>query len=307
MNALKDAYAIAVNYEGNNYCGLEIKWNYNEGFVDIAMPSYVPKVLQKFQHQPPTRPQHSPHRCTLPVYGQKVQLAPTNDTTPLLDAKGTKRIQSIIGSAIYYARAVDPTILPALNDIANSQAKPTQHTLQKTHQLLDFLATYPNAVIRYHASDMILHVDSDAAYLILQGAKSRIAGFFYLSDKMPPPPMIPNPQLNGPILVECKLLRHVVASSAEVETAGLFFNAQSAVPIRQALIALGHPQPPTPLKSDNSTAVNFANKSLRQKRSKSWDMRLNWLRYRQVQQQFHLFWKQGRYNEADYFAKILSM
>ena len=150
---------------------------------------------------------------------------------------------------------------------------------------------------------MILHVDSDAAYLILQGAKSRIAGYFFLTDKTPPPPMIPNPRLNGPILVECKLLRHVVASSAEAETAGLFFNAQSAVPIRQALIALGRPQPPTPLKTDNSTAVNVVNKSLRQKRSKSWDMRFNWLRDRHAQKQFNIFWKEGYNNEADYFTK----
>jgi len=149
----------------------------------------------------------------------------TTDVTPLLPTTHIKRIQSIVGSTLYYARAVDPTLLPALNDIANSQAKPTQDTLHKTNQLLDFLSTYPNAIIRYHSSDMILHVDSDAAYLILQGAKSRIAGYFFLSDKIPPPPTIPNPRLNGPILVECKLLRHVVASSAEAETAGLFFNA----------------------------------------------------------------------------------
>jgi len=46
-----------VNYDGDKYCGLNIKWNYKEGFVDISMPSYVPKMLQKFNHQPPTRPE----------------------------------------------------------------------------------------------------------------------------------------------------------------------------------------------------------------------------------------------------------
>ena len=146
---------------------------------------------------------------------------------------------------------------------------------------------------------MILHVDSDAVYLILQGAKSHIAGYFFLSDNTPPPPMIPNPRLNGPILVECKLLRHVVVSSTEVETAGLFFNTQSAVPIRQALIALRHPQPPTPLKTGQSTLpINHS-----AKHSKSWGMRFNWLRDRQVKKQFHIFWKEGCYNEADYFTK----
>ena len=31
---------------------------------------------------------------------------------------------------------------------------------------MDYLATYPNAYIRYYASDMILNIDSDAAYLV---------------------------------------------------------------------------------------------------------------------------------------------
>ena len=38
FNALRQAYEISVNYEGDKYCGLNIKWNYKEGFVDISMP-----------------------------------------------------------------------------------------------------------------------------------------------------------------------------------------------------------------------------------------------------------------------------
>ena len=40
--------------------------------------------------------------------------------------------------------------------------------------LREYLATYPNEKIRYHGSDMALYVDSDAVYLGLPNARSRI-------------------------------------------------------------------------------------------------------------------------------------
>ena len=76
-------------------------------------------------------------------------------------------------------------------------------------------------------------------------------------------------------MVECKLLKHVVSSAAEVETGGLFHNCQTAIMIRHILNALRHNQKPTPVKTDNSTAASFVNDLLKQKRSKSQDMRFH--------------------------------
>ena len=201
---------------------------------------------------------------------------------------------------MYYGRAIDYTILPALNDIASAQAQPTQRTRDKTQQLMDYLHTYPNAYLRYYASNMVLHVDSDAAYLVAPKARSRVAGYFHLSDH---PNVTKHPKLNGAILVECKTLRHVVSSSAEAEVAGIFHNAGMAVPIRYMLESLNHPQPATPLKTDNSTATGFVYDNIHQKRSKSWDMRYHWLRDRQTQQQFNIFWDKGTNNNSDYYTK----
>ena len=98
-------------------------------------------------------------------------------------------------------------------------------------------------------------------------------------------------------------MRHVVASAAEAETAGLFFNAQEALPIRYLLEQLGHKQPPTPLKTDNSTANSFVHSNIRQKRSKSWDMRFHWLRDKEALEQLNIYWEPGKQNDADYFTK----
>jgi hypothetical protein len=55
---------------------------------------------------------------------------------------------------LYYARAVDPTVLMSLNDIATEQTKATEKTQAATNQLLDYLATHPDATIRYYASHL---------------------------------------------------------------------------------------------------------------------------------------------------------
>jgi hypothetical protein len=47
------------------------------------------------------------------------------------------------------------------------------------NQMFDYLATHPDATIRYHASDMVLHIHSDASYLSVSNAHSRLGGLFF--------------------------------------------------------------------------------------------------------------------------------
>ena len=71
MNTLQENYDISINEEGRNYCGLNIDWNYQQGYVDISMPNYVYKALKKLAHPVPLRPQHAPHRWAQTAYGKK--------------------------------------------------------------------------------------------------------------------------------------------------------------------------------------------------------------------------------------------
>jgi hypothetical protein len=59
-----------------------------------------------------------------------------------------------------------------------NKKKQLKKTQAATNQLLDFLATHPDATIIYHAPDMILHIHSDASYLSVSNAHSRMGGFF---------------------------------------------------------------------------------------------------------------------------------
>jgi hypothetical protein len=145
------------------------------------MPDYVDQDLKKFNHPPPSQKQHALHKWVKPVYGscQPQNPAPLSKA-PLLDKHGTLRIQSISGTFLYYGRACDPCILPALNELTSEQASPTTDTVTNADMFMDYLHTYPNAVIRYHASDMILKITSDAAYLVQPRARSRAAVHYHL-------------------------------------------------------------------------------------------------------------------------------
>jgi hypothetical protein len=245
------------------------------------MDGYVEQALTEFEHEAPSTPYYAPSRYTLPKFGSKVQFAKIDETKPLTKEK-ISFIQRVVGKLLYYARAVDPTMLHAINDISLSASRGTEATLDATMFLLNYAHTFPNAEIIYRASDMVLHVDSDAAYLVAPEARSRAGGYQYLSNK-------DGTLFNGPVLILAKVIKNVMASATEAELGALFMNAQEAVGLRNCLTAMGYPQPATPLKTDNSTANGIINNTMKQKRSKAIDVRFYWLRDRVKQGQFFVF------------------
>ena len=301
IDSLRAKYEITIDKTGNFFCGLTLDWNYTNGWVDISMPKYVEKTLRKLNYKCQKTTQHAPHKWTVPIYGKNRQYAKPPDQRQPLGKEGIKRTQRVVGSFLYYGRAVDNTILTAINELSAVQAKPTTQTLQKIQMLLDYLHTYPAAKVRFYASDMQLRIDSDTAYLVAPEAKSRIAGFFYCTNKTTN--TLPTPVINGPVHVECRVLRHVVTSAAEAETAGIFYNCQTAVHLRHMLRALGHPQPTTLVKTDNGTAAQFVSDTIKNKRSKSWDVRYHWLSEKQQNGDFSIYWDRGVNNLADYHTK----
>jgi hypothetical protein len=152
-----------------------------------------------------------------------------------------------------------------LNEIATEQTKATEKSQAATNQMLDYLATHPDATIRYHASDMILHIHSDASYRSVSNARSRLGGLFFLGNKSPE-----QDTLNGSILNVSAVIKNVVASAADSEVGACFHNAQSGAPLRVTLTELGHIQPPMPLRTDNSTAYGIVNETIKQNNLKKW-------------------------------------
>ena len=256
------------------------------------MPKYLQTALHKFQHPAPKRQQHTPHSWSKPNYGAHVKYAPDDNSSPLLPAKKINLVQQIVGTFLYYSIAVDPTMLAALVSIAVQQAKGTEKTYANTLWLLNYAATHPNATIRYTASDMVLHIHSDASYLYEPQSHSRAGGHFSPGDMRPDMSKLPTtrPRLNGPIHSISRIMSNMMGLAAKDKIGAAYINGQEAVPIRTLLLELGHPQPATTIQVDNSTADGFANDTIKQKRSKAIDMRFYWIRNHTSQGQFHIYW-----------------
>ena len=136
------------------------------------------------------------------------------------------------------------------------------------------MATHPKAIIRFRASDMIINIHSDASYCSAGRGRDRAGGYFFLGSI----PVNGQPtKLNGNIHITCAILKMVAASAAEAEHGALFLNAREAKVLRITLHELGHPQPPTPIHVDNTTAVGIVNNTIKRQWSRAVEMRYFWL------------------------------
>jgi hypothetical protein len=143
MACIKKSYNISSDWKGSAYCGLTLEWDYKNRTVDLSMPGYIKAALHKY----------------------KPQYVEDETTSPAISDKDVNKLQQLTGTLLYYSRAVDPTLIMPINVLASEQSRATSDTADKVIKLLNYCNTHPETKIRYHASDMILHIHSDASYL----------------------------------------------------------------------------------------------------------------------------------------------
>ena len=111
------------------------------------------------------------------------------------------------------------------------------------------------------------------------------------------------PPKNGSVTTISRIIKAVMSSAAEAKLFALFINYYEAVPAIIIPEEMGHKQPPTPMQSDNTTALGMVNDNIVSKKLKLMDMRINWLRCRSAQKQFRHYWKPGPTNLGNYSTK----
>ena len=141
-------YKFKVDLEAKQYVGINLKWDYRRGTVRLSMDGYVAKALRELEYTDSGRSCYAPSRYTISKYGAKIQYVMIDESAPL-GLKRIRYIQQAVGKLLYYARAVDPTMLHAINDISLSASKGTAATLDATMYLLNYAHTNPNTEIVY--------------------------------------------------------------------------------------------------------------------------------------------------------------
>ena len=80
-----------------------------------------------------------------------------------LDEHNHKILQKIVGKFVYYTRAIDSTILMALNSLAAVQTNPKIDTAKQITEFLNYSASRPDAITEYRKNGIILHIYSNAS------------------------------------------------------------------------------------------------------------------------------------------------
>lgn len=296
LDVLKLQYEITEDRnDTQKYVGLTIAHDRVNDTITLSMPGYVEKALTRFGIINP-KGANSPSVYLPPEYGKAVQYEESDDTSPVAPEAKT-RIQEIVGVFLFYARAVDPTMLTAVNKLASKQANPTEAVVEASVRLMQYASRFPDATTEFRPSNMQLGCHSDASYLSEANSRSRAGGILFLGD-----PDVNN-GINGVIDYFSVIISTVVASAFEAEYAALFLAGREAVAASATLTDLGYPQKATLIICDNQCAVGIANRTVKQKRSKAVAMRYHWIRDRVELQELRVDWKPGSENLADYFTK----
>ena len=132
---------------------------------------------------------------------------------------------------------------------------PKEKDENHVNQLLDYMAIYPNAVVRFCTSDMILCADTDASYLNKPQSRSHSAGYFYLGNL---PSKCAWEHLNGPVHVKHNIFKKS-ASAAEAETKRCFVTGRDVIILQNTLEDMGHPFTITQVFIDNTTVTDISN------------------------------------------------
>ena len=137
LNSLTSNCDISTNWKGANHIGLTIDWNYRNKYVNISISGYINRTLLKFLHIALTRQCHTLHQWSVPIYDQKVKYVLPTSTLRIIDKKQTTCIQASNCTYLYYACALDPCMLPAINEISAQHAQSTKYTNKKVDMLTD--------------------------------------------------------------------------------------------------------------------------------------------------------------------------
>jgi hypothetical protein len=103
---------------------------------------------------------------------------------------------------------------------------------------------------------MVLAGHSNASYLLETNTCSRAGGHFFMSNNNA------IPSNNGAILTISQIIKAVMSSTAEAEIRALYINCRKTIPAQHTLEYLGNKQPPTPMQTDNTTALGVVNNNI---------------------------------------------
>lgn len=295
---IRQLYRITVDLEGKRYVGIDTLYDKSARKMVLSMDRYYEKALSALGVEKGTREPAAPMPYTAPAYGRHGPQRTASDTSPAASPAEKRFLQRCLGTWLYPARWIDPTLLPALSRLAAQQCSPTKRTMHHLQILLQWIAWHPTPRQTIRASDMRLFGAADASYLSEPASRSRAGEVLWLGDA--------DGTVSAPLACSSSIIPIVVCSATEAEYASLFLTGGHVTWIRTILQEMGFPQPSSPgtvLLTDNDCARGLACRTTKQRRSKTIDMRFHKVRNQVEQGILQVIRCPGPDNPADYLTK----
>ncbi len=136
--------------------------------MTLSMPNYIPAMLSRLCPSG-CGSASSPIVYTPPVSypDSPPPLSPSSPTTPATPISPAEKtwIQQVVGSLLFYARALGLSVLTAVCQLSSHQSNPTQHDLASAHRLLNYVSSHRNPHKTIHPSSMALWYCTNASFL----------------------------------------------------------------------------------------------------------------------------------------------
>ncbi len=122
------------------------------------MPGYIEKLLRKVRPDG-VKGARTPGVYSPPNYkSPQAQQTATTDSSPFASKEQQHELQVVVGTLLYYARTVDPSILTAVHELGSVQSQPIIKDIKKVERLLQYVSSQQNGATRYYGSTMQLQV-----------------------------------------------------------------------------------------------------------------------------------------------------
>jgi hypothetical protein len=140
LEVLRMEYAVKDDWSGCSYVGFRIKHDQDEGTMTLTMPKYISDAAERFGID-------TTRKIDNPLSTGCIGKDSTTPATP----QQQKRLQQIIGVLLYYARAIDSTVLTRISRLSTQQKDPTVATLMAAE----------NAPVSGHTARSVLSVPQE--------------------------------------------------------------------------------------------------------------------------------------------------
>jgi hypothetical protein len=90
---IKETYELTKDWTGDLYCRIKLNWDYTVRTLNISMLGYINKLLKKYKHHVPPKPQFFPYSSSPKQYRAKAQAPIPVDISPKLSPGNVKEIQ----------------------------------------------------------------------------------------------------------------------------------------------------------------------------------------------------------------------